>query len=111
TARVREYAKRIEDEAFHLHPLRMVRSSRPPVRELLSIFELVRLYRRTRPDVVHHVALKPILYGSVAARLSRVPAVVNGFAGLGYIFTECGGRKGVLWWMVGKGRRWAVAFS
>ena len=107
--RVREYGKRIEDEGFHLHPLRMVRSSRHPVRELLSIFELVRLYRRTRPDVVHHVALKPILYGSVAARLSRVPAVVNGFAGLGYIFTESGERRGVLRSMIGKALRWTIA--
>jgi glycosyltransferase involved in cell wall biosynthesis len=107
--RVRDHGKRIEDEGFHLHPLRLVRSSRHPVRELLAIFELVRLYRRVRPDVVHHVALKPILYGSVAARLSRVPAVVNGFAGLGYTFTESGERKGVLRSLVGMALRWAIA--
>jgi glycosyltransferase involved in cell wall biosynthesis len=107
--RVRDHGKRIEDEGLHLHPLRLVRSSRHPVRELLSIFELVRLYRRIRPDVVHHIALKPILYGSVAARLSRVPAVVNGFAGLGYTFTVSGERKGVLRSMIGMALRWAVA--
>jgi glycosyltransferase involved in cell wall biosynthesis len=107
--RVRDHGKRIEDEGFHLHPLRLVRSSRNPLRELLAIFELVRLYRRVRPDVVHHVALKPILYGSVAARVSRVPAVVNGFAGLGYTFTESGERKGVLRSMIGMALRWAVA--
>ena len=107
--RVRDHGKRIEDEGFHLHPLRLVRSSRHPVRELLAIFELVRLYRRVRPDVVHHVALKPILYGSVAARVSRVPAVVNGFAGLGYTFTESGERKDVLRSMIGMALRWAIA--
>ncbi len=92
--RVHDHGKRIEDEGFELLPLRLVRSSRHPLREIFSILELVRLYRRVRPDVVHHVALKPILYGSVAARLARVPAAVNGFAGLGYTFIESGERKG-----------------
>src|SRR5438094_9759650 len=99
--RVRDHGKRIEDEGFHLHPLRLVRSSRHPVRELLAIFELVRLYRRVRPDVVHHVALKPILYGSVAARVSRVPAGGNGFARLGSTFNESRERRGLF-----RSRRW-----
>ena len=61
-----------------------------------------------RPDVVHHVALKPILYGSVGARSARVPAAVNGFAGLGYTFIESGRRKGVLRFVMGKALRWAL---
>jgi glycosyltransferase involved in cell wall biosynthesis len=107
--RVRDHGKRIEDEGFHLHPLRLVRSSRHPVRELLAIFELVRLYRRVRPDVVHHVALKPILYGSLAARLGRLPAVVNAFAGLGYTFIQAGKRKGLLRSAMGRALRWSLA--
>jgi glycosyltransferase involved in cell wall biosynthesis len=107
--RVNDYGKRIVDEGFKLLPLRLVRSSRHPLREILTILEIVRLYRRVRPDVVHHVALKPILYGSVAARLARVPAVVNGFAGLGYTFIESGERKGMLRFIMGKALRWALA--
>src|SRR5438105_15688134 len=71
--RVRDHGKRIEDEGFHLHPLRLVRSSRHPVRELLAIFELVRLYRRVRPEVVPYRALKPVFCRLVAARGIRVP--------------------------------------
>src|SRR5437879_12926625 len=61
--RVRDHGKRIEDEGFHLHPLRLVRSSRHPVRELLAIFELVRLYRRARSASVPLVARTAILSG------------------------------------------------
>jgi glycosyltransferase involved in cell wall biosynthesis len=109
--RVCDHGKRIEDEGFQLFPLRLVRSSRHPFQELLSILELVRLYRRVRPEIVHHVALKPILYGSVAARLARVPATVNGFAGLGYTFIESGERKGFLRSTLGKTLGWALALT
>ena len=50
--------------------------------------ELVSLYRREKPDIVHHVAMKPVIYGSLAALLARVPRIVNALAGLGYIFTS-----------------------
>jgi glycosyltransferase involved in cell wall biosynthesis len=107
--RVHDHGKRIEDEGFKLFPLRLVRASRDPLRELLTIYEITRLYRRVRPDVVHHVALKPMLYGSVAARIAGVPAAVNGFAGLGYTFIGSGRRKGLLRSVVAKALRWALA--
>jgi|SRR6266508_4608755 len=75
---------------FPYHPLRLSRKGRNPLFEAWNVLELTSLYRRLRPDVVHHVTLKPILYGSLAARLAGVPAVVNAFAGLGYAFTVSG---------------------
>jgi glycosyltransferase involved in cell wall biosynthesis len=76
------------------------RRSRNPVRELITLVSLARLYRSQRPDVVHHIALKPILYGTIAASLAGVPRVVNTFAGLGYMFTEGGLFKRVARWFV-----------
>ncbi|HEX6087805.1 MAG TPA: glycosyltransferase family 4 protein [Thermoanaerobaculia bacterium] len=58
------------------------------LREAWAVPDLVALYRRLRPALVHHIALKPVLYGTIAARLARVPAVVNAVAGLGYAFDE-----------------------
>jgi glycosyltransferase involved in cell wall biosynthesis len=40
------------------------------------------------PDLVHHITIKPILYGSIAAQRSDVPAVINNFTGLGYLFSQ-----------------------
>ncbi|MEK6586868.1 MAG: glycosyltransferase family 4 protein [Nitrospirota bacterium] len=96
--RVTDHGERIRDEGFQLEPLEMVRRSRNPFREVMAIAELVRLYRRVRPDVVHHVAMKPILYGSLAAWCTRVPAVINAFAGLGYAFMN--ERNGLVRWCV-----------
>jgi len=106
--RVENHGRRIEAEGFTLLPVGLRRGSRHPWRELASILELVRLYRRERPDLVHHVAMKPMLYGSIAARLARVPAVVNAFAGLGYAFTAGGKDTRIIGRMIGWMLRWAL---
>ncbi len=72
--------------------MRMRRHGCNPLREAVAVIDLARLYRRIRPDVVHHVALKPVLYGSWAARLAGVNGVVNAVSGLGYAFTGRGHR-------------------
>ena len=86
--RVSVHAEQIRAAGLQLVPLGLSRRGQNPLRELASVAEIVRVYRRVRPDIVHHVALKPVLYGSLAARFSRVPAVVNALAGLGYVFSS-----------------------
>jgi len=86
--RVADHGDRIRAAGLQLIPLGLSRRGQNPVRELGSVAEIVGVYRRVRPDLVHHVALKPVLYGSLAARLTRVPTVVNALAGLGYVFSS-----------------------
>jgi glycosyltransferase involved in cell wall biosynthesis len=87
--RVGKLADQISNEGFTLVELEILRrSSRNPFRELRAIAELVKIYRFYKPDVVHHVAIKPVLYGSIAAWLASVPATVNALAGLGFIFSS-----------------------
>lgn len=86
--RVGAHAEAILAEGFKLVPIGLRRSSQNPWREIKAILEIAGIYRRERPDLVHHVALKPVLYGSIAARLTRVPAVVNALAGLGFVFAS-----------------------
>lgn len=68
-------------------PIGLRREGRSPLGEVRAIVELVRLYRSVRPVLVHHVALKPVMYGSVAARFGGRPRIVNALAGLGFVFT------------------------
>ncbi len=86
--RVAQRGAEITAEGFKLVPIGLRRRSRNPFREIAAIAEIVQLYRRERPDIVHHVALKPVLYGSLAALLVRRPAVVNALAGMGFLFTS-----------------------
>lgn len=54
--------------------------------ELKTLNFLKKLYRREKPDIVHHVGLKNILWGSLAAKLVNVKGVVNAVSGLGIMF-------------------------
>ena len=78
----------ISAEGFKLIPIDLQRRSRNPFRELTTIAQIVKIYLQERPNVVHHVALKPVLYGSLAACLVRGPAVVNALAGMGFLFSS-----------------------
>jgi glycosyltransferase involved in cell wall biosynthesis len=68
------------------HPLRLSRSSTNPLGEVLTFVQIVLLLRRLKPDLVHLVTVKPVLYGGIAARLTAVPAVVAAISGLGDVF-------------------------
>jgi glycosyltransferase involved in cell wall biosynthesis len=76
-----------------LHFVPIQRGGTNPFADLRSVILLWALFRRVRPDLVHLVTIKPVLYGGLAARLARVPAVVSAMAGLGFVFIEQGGVK------------------
>ncbi len=76
----------ITETGLTWHEVRLSRSGLHPISELRSFLDLVRLYRALRPDLVHHVTSKPVLYGTLAARVCHVPAVVNAISGLGHVF-------------------------
>lgn len=86
--RVQDHGPQIEAEGFKLIPIRMRRRFGSPWQEAKTLLELVEIYRREKPDVVHHVALKPMLFGSLAAMIAGLPGVVNAVAGMGYVFTS-----------------------
>jgi len=83
--RVGSLRRAIEAEGFVLAALPWRRRSSNPFNELRALIAIVRLYRRERPDLVHHVAIKPVVYGGIAARLARARAQVNAIAGFGYV--------------------------
>lgn len=76
----------IRDAGFTFHPLPMTRSGMG-LGELACLMHLYSLYRRVKPDLVHHLRLKPVLYGGLAAYAARVPAEVSMPTGLGHVFT------------------------
>lgn len=68
------------------HAIPMTRSGKHPLQELGTLLALLRLFRHLRPQVVHLVTIKPVLYGGIAARLARVPGMVAAISGLGFVF-------------------------
>ena len=77
----------IEAQGIEVLPIAMQRAGWLPWRELATVLRVWASYRRFRPDVVHHVAAKPIIYGSLAAWASGVKRIVNAPVGMGWAFT------------------------
>jgi rhamnosyl/mannosyltransferase len=88
--------ERIRSAGFDFHPIPMSRSGLSPPSEIACLAKLIRLYRKLKPDLVHHSTIKPVVYGGIAARLTGVPAAVHAIHGLGYVFTAEGAQVALL---------------
>ena len=80
-----DYAKRLTQEGFRWIGFPFSRGVNP-LTELATLWRLIGLYRRERPDLVHHFTIKCVLYGGIAARWSRAKAIVSSVTGLGHVF-------------------------
>jgi glycosyltransferase involved in cell wall biosynthesis len=94
--RVGAHGARIAGEGFHLVSLGWRRGARNPAVELRALWRLFRLYRRVRPDLVHHVGVKAALYGGAAAWIARSGAQVHTLAGFGWVSTSSRRRARIL---------------
>lgn len=101
--RVGSDAAALEAEGFRVIPLGWRRGSRNPVAAWCAVRQIAAVYRRERPDLVHHVSMKPILLGSLAAWLAGVARVVNAPTGLGHVFIARGWKAALMRWMVATG--------
>uniref|UniRef100_UPI00404B1385 glycosyltransferase family 4 protein n=1 Tax=Flavobacterium sp. TaxID=239 RepID=UPI00404B1385 len=68
--------------------LSISRSGTNPFKEFKTIINLINVYKKINPDIVHHITLKPVIYGSVIAKTLGIRGVVNAIGGLGYNFTS-----------------------
>ncbi len=81
-----KFVSDIVEDGFRWLEWNVGRKTTEPLRELGAVCRLTAIYQRERPDLVHHFTIKPVLYGSLAARNANVPALVNSVTGLGYVF-------------------------
>jgi glycosyltransferase involved in cell wall biosynthesis len=78
----------IEAEGIRCIPLDLSRSSINLIQMLRMVFHLIKIYRVERPALIHQVALKPIIIGSLAAKFTSGIRILNAPVGLGYIYTS-----------------------
>ena len=102
------------EHAASQHDLNVVtvplsRSGVNPLSEFRTFFALLRHYRRLKPDLVHHVTIKPVVYGTLAARIASVAGVVNAVPGLGFVFTRRGQKAALRRYLVTALYRFALS--
>lgn len=69
-------------------PVSLVRGGTNPLQDMSGIVALARLFRDLRPDILLSYTVKPVIYGSLAARLAGIPNIYSMITGLGYAFID-----------------------
>lgn len=72
------------------HEINIDRTSLSPVRAIYTILNFITLFKQIKPDVYLGYTIKPVLYGSIAARVAKVPNIYSIISGLGYTFSNSG---------------------
>jgi glycosyltransferase involved in cell wall biosynthesis len=78
----------IESHGLRCISLPTSRSGTNILRELKVIKLLWSYYKHEKPDIIHHVALKPVTYGSIVCRILKIQNVVNALSGMGFLFAN-----------------------
>jgi len=89
--RFSSHRRAIEDAGLRAMVFEMNRRGLNPFALLREALALAGILRRERPDVVHLVALRPVVVGGLAARVAGIRRIVSAVTGMGFLFTD-GGR-------------------
>ena len=66
------YTQKLKDAGFTFYDWSLNRKSINPFKEIISILELIKIFRRIKPNLIHNFTIKACLYGSIAAKFTRV---------------------------------------
>lgn len=81
-------SQEIIDKGIQFINLSFSRSGTNLTKESITLIKVYKIYYKLKPDIVHHITLKPVIYGSIIAKLLKIKGVVNAISGLGYNFTK-----------------------
>lgn len=96
-----------QDIGLICHPLHISRSGQSPIVEIKTFFSILKTIKSIKPDLVHLVTIKPVIYGGIAARILGVRTVAA-IPGLGSVFTGSGLTKKVIRSLVMGLYKWAI---
>jgi glycosyltransferase involved in cell wall biosynthesis len=84
------FQKLLEENGFQLISFSFSRQGINPLYEIWTLWQLIRIYHRIQPDIVHHFTIKPVIYGSLAAHFLYIRGIINSITGLGHLFIDPG---------------------
>jgi len=86
--RINKHHKIISDAGINVFPIDIRRRGKNPISEVKTIINLIRIFIKEKPDILHNVAIKPVIYGTLATKITRIPYTVNALAGMGWLFSS-----------------------
>jgi len=87
------------------------RTGMKPLRDIKSLIHIVKLCNIIKPDVFFGYTIKPVIYGSIAARISGVPKIYSMISGLGYAFSKANFKSKIVGMIAQRLYRLALSFN
>lgn len=81
------YSEKLQDLGFNYHEIKINNNSKNPLQDLKTFYQYYKIYKKISPDVICHNAIKPNIYGTLAANILGIP-VINNISGLGTLFIK-----------------------
>lgn len=81
------YANKLEEEGFFYHEIDLNNNTTNPFEDLRTIYSYYKIYKKIKPAIVCHNAIKPTIYGTIAASMLGIPTL-NNISGLGTLFIK-----------------------
>ena len=78
--------EKLLDLGYFIHEVSMQRTGTNPVADLKTLQSMYTLIKKIKPDYVLSYTIKPVIYGTLAAWLAKVPHRYALITGLGYAF-------------------------
>ncbi|WP_338407591.1 glycosyltransferase family 4 protein [uncultured Flavobacterium sp.] len=82
-----EYSEKLKEQGFHFTAINLNNNTTNPFEDLKIIYHYYKIYKKISPDIICHNAIKPNIYGTIAAGMLNIP-VVNNISGLGTLFIK-----------------------
>ena len=80
--------KKIESLGAIPIPYELNRGGLNPLSDIVATYKLSKKIRDIKPDLVFSYFSKPVIFGTIAAKLAKVPKNIGMLEGLGYTFTD-----------------------
>ena len=82
-----EYVSQIQSIGAQFYDVKIHRKGKNPLIDIFTFVQFIRLYRLINPDLIIHYTIKPNIYGTLAARIHRIPTI-SMITGVGYVFSS-----------------------
>jgi glycosyltransferase involved in cell wall biosynthesis len=82
-----EFSKKIQDLGFVHTNVTINNNSKNPFKDIYLVYQYYKIYKKIAPHIICHNAIKPNIYGTIAAGFLKIP-VVNNISGLGTLFIK-----------------------
>jgi glycosyltransferase involved in cell wall biosynthesis len=82
-----EFSEKLQHLGYKHTNISINNNSKNPFKDIHLIYQYYKIYKKIAPDIICHNAIKPNIYGTIAAGMLKFP-VVNNISGLGTLFIK-----------------------